>query len=93
MSDADVIYRDLYNRTPRTPAQFADLYESIMGRYDRYRDAVDSGNLRGVVCRNGHALTEENTFIYRDTFNCWTCRADRVLRHRAATRNRKLVTV
>ena len=94
---SNLIYRDYIDNPPRTSTQFADIYESIMGRYDLYRGAVDTGQYFDVVCKNGHPRTPDNTYQNdgNNYMRCRVCQKERNARRpsRAAARNRKLVTV
>ena len=72
MSSDRLIYGEYIDNPPRTSSQFADVYESILGKYDRYRHIIDNDV---PMCRNDlHPMEGDNLSFDRGYYTCLACR-------------------
>ena len=72
MSSDRLIYGELLDNPPRTSTEFADLYTSIMSKYDLYSDMI---NNQVSLCKNGlHPMEGDNLLNDRGYTTCKTCR-------------------
>ena len=90
MSSDRLIYGELLDNPPRTSAEFADLYTSIMSKYDLYSDMI---NNQVSLCKNNlHPMEGANLIQDRGYTTCQACRkAGAKKRNNLRTEHRKAV--